>query len=555
MLEISERHFRKPRAVLRAILESPQGIVIFALDERYRYLAFNQNHARTMKLIWGVDIHVGDCMLDLIGRDDDREKARRNFDRALAGESFTIVEEYGDESMHRRVYEDVYSPIRDHDGSILGLAVYLTDVTQQRQTQLELDRHRGHLEQLVRERTLELEAAHAKLLHAQKLESLGVLAGGIAHDFNNLLAVVLGRAELAIAGASAGHPAQEHMAIIRETALEARMLTRQLLGYAGKGTFVIRDVNLNEMLDGMSQLLRASIRKSITLSFQLAPDSVAALVDETQVRQIVLNLVTNAAEAIGDEPGSVTVRTSVADLDEALLREACIQTGVSLGPHACIEVEDTGSGMDENVRARLFDPFFTTKFAGRGLGLAAVLGIVTSHHGTILVRTAPKQGSCFRVLFPLAPARHEKVSRGPVRPRASSLRAEGLALVVDDEEPVRAVTTEILTSLGYRVLQADGGRRACELFRSHAEDIRLVLLDLTMPGLSGEQTFRELKAIRSDVRVIVLTGYAGDEASLRFAPGDLAGFLTKPFVRDELVETIQTAQGWAPRPVGHILSA
>src|SRR5262252_815599 len=403
--------FQQPQAVLRAILESPQDIVIFALDCEYCYLAFNENHARTMKHIWGVDIRVGACMLDLIGRDDDRKKARRNFDRALTGDSFTLVEEYGDERMNRRVYQDVYSPIRDENGRVIGLTLYLTDITEQRARELELEEYRSRLEELVQQRTLELESAHAQLLHAQKLESLGVLAGGVAHDFNNLLAVVLARSELAASILSQHHPVRAHLDIVRDTALEARMLIKQLLGYSGKGKFIVQSVNLGEMVESMAQLLRATIRKSITLVFELDQASLPIEADVTQIRQVLLNLVTNAAEAIGDGTGRVTVRTRLIELDESMLKRACIKSDVAPGRHASLEVEDNGTGMDEHVRTKLFDPFFTTKFSGRGLGLAAVLGIVTSHRGTILLRTGLGEGSCFTVVFPLSSGAAEPLVR------------------------------------------------------------------------------------------------------------------------------------------------
>ncbi|MET0592256.1 MAG: response regulator [Polyangiaceae bacterium] len=532
--------FQQPQAVLRGILESPRGIVIFALDREYRYLAFNENHARTMKHIWGVDIRVGDSMLDLISRPDDREKARRNFDRALGGESFTVIEEYGDERIHRNVYQDVYSPICDDAANVIGLTVYLTDITEQRVAERELEDYRNRLEELVKQRTLELEAAHAQLLHAQKLESLGVLAGGIAHDFNNLLAVILARTELTTSLLPSEHAARAHVDIVRDTALEARMLTKQLLGYSGKGKFVVQNVDLSEMVEGMSQLLRASIRKSICLKFELGELPAAVEVDVTQVRQVLLNLATNAAEAIGDGPGVVTIRTRKIDLDENELRRACVKSAVLPGPHIALEVEDNGSGMDDHIRSKLFDPFFTTKFSGRGLGLAAVLGIVTSHRGTILLQTEPGKGSSFTVIFPLSRAAAEPVARPP-EANWDSFRGEGTVLVVDDERPVRMVTAEILASLGYDVLQAEGGRRACELYREHADRIRVVLLDLTMPEMSGEETLRELQAIRSDVKVIVLTGYTEDEARLRFVRGELAGFLAKPFVCNELIATLEAA--------------
>jgi two-component system, cell cycle sensor histidine kinase and response regulator CckA len=530
---------QQPQAVLRAILESPKDIVIFALDREYRYLAFNQNHAHTIKHIWGVDIHVGDQMLNVIGRDDDREKARRNFDRALAGESFTLQEEYGDERMQRRIYEDVYSPIRAEDAAVIGLTVYLTDITEQRRAEIELENHRSRLEDLVRQRTKELESAHAQLLYAQKLESLGVLAGGVAHDFNNLLAVILARAELGLPSLPADHVSRAHFEIIRETALEARMLTKQLLAYSGKGRFMIQAVNLTEMIESMATLLRASIRKSITLAFESCGLPLVVQLDVTQARQVVLNLVSNAAEAI-DGPGQVTVRTRSLEVDEQLLGEACIQSDVGPGCYASIEVEDSGCGMDREVRTKLFDPFFTTKVAGRGFGLAAVLGIVKSHHGTVLLRTAPNKGSKFSVLFPIASGVATPLAKAST-PAQSSFRGESIALVVDDEDPVRQVTAEMLASLGYEVMQAQDGRRAAELLSQHGERIRIVLLDLTMPGMSGEQTLRALKAVRPAVKVIVLTGYAEDEARLRFVQGELAGFLTKPFIRDELIEVLQSA--------------
>jgi two-component system cell cycle sensor histidine kinase/response regulator CckA len=389
------------QAVLGAILESPRDIVIFALDREYRYLAFNQNHARTIKLIWGVDIHVGMEMLSVIGREDDRQRARRNFDRALGGESFTQREEYGDERIRRRVYEDVYSPIRAEDGAIVGLTVYLTDITEQKTAELELENYRTRLEDLVRRRTSELEAAHAQLLYAQKLESLGVLAAGVAHDFNNLLAVILSRAELAVPSLGPDHPAYGHFEIIRETALEARMLTRQLLAYSGKGRFMIQAVDPTAMIESMAPLLRATIPETIALRFDFCAPSLVVRLDVTQARQVVLNLVTNAAEAI-EGRGDVVVRTRVVDADDRLLAQACIHSDLGPGRYAAIEVQDTGCGMDREVRTRLFDPFFTTKLSGRGLGLAAVLGIVKTHRGALLLRTAPREGSTFTVLLPIA---------------------------------------------------------------------------------------------------------------------------------------------------------
>ncbi|MFZ5893802.1 MAG: hybrid sensor histidine kinase/response regulator [Myxococcota bacterium] len=552
--------FQQPEAVLRALIESPQHMVIFALDTEYRYLAYNQNHARTMKQIWGVEIAVGKSMLELIGRDDDRTKARENFDRALSGESFTLIEEYGDARMDRRFYEDVYSPVRNDTGQIIGLAVYLTDITEHRRAQLELESYRNRLEELVAQRTSELEVAHLQLLHAQKLESLGVLAGGIAHDFNNLLAVVLARAELCARELGDDTSLQTHLAIVRETALEARMLTKQLLGYAGKGKFSVEVLDLNDVVRGTSQLLRASVSKDIRLEYVFEQQPLAVQGDATQLRQVILNLVTNAAEAIGSSVGLIRLRTGIEEVTTTALLEASVPGDLSGGSYAFLEVEDSGPGISEEARSKLFDPFFTTKFAGRGLGLAAVLGIVKGHHGAILLDTHPAQGTRFRILLP--PADAALIRESPAQEsRVVPSLANATALVVDDEGAVRAATSDMLRSVGYSVIEADGGLAAVQLFREHQYSIQVVLLDLAMPDMNGEQTLRELRKIRQDVPVILLTAYAEDEFRMRFVQGDLAGVVAKPFSREELIEALrqvaaktatmprQGAVGGSDRPV------
>jgi signal transduction histidine kinase/CheY-like chemotaxis protein len=547
-LAASAERFRQTDAVLRSLIESPQGIVIFALDRQYRYLAYNENHARTMQQIWGAQVAVGVDMLNLIGRDDDRQKARAGFDRALAGESFTLIEEYGDTRMERRFYEDTYSPVRDEAGEIVGLAVYLRDITEQRSAELELERHRGHLEELVEQRTSELKAAHAQLLHAQKLESLGVLAGGIAHDFNNLLAIMLARAELYFREVPEHAAGAGHVAIIRDTAFEARTLTKQLLGYAGKGKLLVEPLNVNGVIQNMMQLLRASIGKDIRLELEPSNETVAVQGDDTQLRQVLLNLVTNAAEAIGTAVGKVVIRTGLVQVAMASTERAHFTSDVPSGRYAYLEVEDTGSGISPSDLEKIFDPFFTTKFSGRGLGLAAVLGIVKGHQGTVVVDSTPGRGSRFRILLPAIEAGRMPRSSVPERARGG-LRGTGCALVVEDEAPVRAATVAILSSAGYRVLEAEGGQAALRTFRTTHHEVDVVLLDLAMPGMNGEQTLRELREIRADVPVVLLTAYAEDERRLRAVRDDLAGFVTKPFSYEELINAVRSAASPSSTPL------
>lgn len=542
----SAERFQQPEAVLRALIESPEGMVIFALDRQYRYLAYNQNHARTMKQIWGVQIGVGIDMLSVIGREDDRVKARANFDRALAGENFTLIEEYGDTRMERRFYEDTYSPVRDDSGDIVGLAVYLRDITEQRRGELELERYRGDLEVAVEQRTAELRAAHVQLLHAQKLESLGVLAGGIAHDFNNLLAIILARAELyfrEVNEAAAGHP---HISIIRDTAFEARMLTKQLLGYAGKGKLTAQPLSLNCIVQTIAHLLRASVNKDIRLELEPSAAPIAVHGDDTQLRQVLLNLVSNAAEAIGSGVGTIVIRTGLHQVElEPSPDRAQFPADVGDGRYAYLEVEDTGSGISELDRAKIFDPFFTTKFTGRGLGLAAVLGIVKGHHGSVQVDSRPGRGSRFRVLLPAIETSLLPVDEVSARRGATGYRGTGSVLVVDDEPAVRAATAAILSSCGYRVLEAPGGEAALRLLRDESVEVDVVLLDLAMPGMNGEQTLCELKKLRPDMPVVLLTAYAEDELRLRAIRAELSGIVSKPFSYEELVRAVKGATGAA----------
>jgi signal transduction histidine kinase/CheY-like chemotaxis protein len=549
----SAERFRQSDAVLRSLIESPQGIVIFALDAHYRYLAFNQNHARTIERIWGAQVGVGVDMLSLIGRDDDRAKARTNFDRALAGESFTLVEEYGDASMDRRFYEDTYSPVRDDAGEIVGLAVYLRDITDHRRAALELERYRGHLEELVDQRTSELEAAHAQLLHAQKLESLGVLAGGIAHDFNNLLAIMLARAELYFREAHEGEAGYSHISIIRDTAFEARMLTRQLLGYAGKGKLLVEPLRVNGVVQSMAQLLRASVTKDIRLELEPSAEPLAVHGDDTQLRQVLLNLVTNAAEAIGSGVGTIVIRTGAEDVAENAAERANFTGPLASGRYAYLEVEDTGHGITPNDRDKIFDPFFTTKFTGRGLGLAAVLGIVKGHDGTVMVDSSPGRGSRFRVLLPAIDAERLPRAGSAERELDAGYRGSGCVLVIDDEPPVRAATVAILSSSGYRILEAHGGQSAIRVFAAHRAEIDVVLLDLAMPGINGEQTLVELKKLRPDVPVVLLTAYAEDELRLSAIRSQLAGSVSKPFSYEELVNAVKIAMGSTSSPVSERL--
>jgi two-component system cell cycle sensor histidine kinase/response regulator CckA len=376
-----------------------------------------------------------------------------------------------------------------------------------------------------------------RLLQQQKDECVTTLVAGVAHDFNNLLVGMLGNAGLALAELPEESPACALIEHIERAARRAADLTRQMLAYAGRGGFVVGPVNLSNLLDEMGPLLKASISKKVALEYELTQDLPCIEADATQVRQVMMNLIINASEAIGDRSGLITIRTGVAHADHAYLSDAYLGNDLPEDRYAFIEVTDTGCGMDEATRSKMFDPFFTTKFAGRGLGLAAVLGIVRGHRGAIKVQSALGRGSSFEMLFPISQLAAQTVTED--QPASEQPRAAGTLLVVDDEEPVRSVAQMVLERSGFTVLTANDGREALEVFRAHRDEIDAVLLDLTMPELSGEEVFRELRRMRADVPIILSSGYVEEDATARFAGMGLAAFIQKPYPLPALAQKVE----------------
>ncbi|MFH1726601.1 MAG: PAS domain S-box protein [Elusimicrobiota bacterium] len=378
----------------------------------------------------------------------------------------------------------------------------------------------------------------SQLQQAQKVESLGVLAGGIAHDFNNLLVGILGNADLALTDLPDDSAAREDIEEIKKAAIRASELSNQMLAYSGKGRFVVRPISLNEMLQEMFHLLETCVPVGTALRRELADDVPAVDADSGQLRQVVTNLVTNAADAMGDAGGEIVLRTGVDEVSRAHLQDPHNRQDLPEGPYAYVEVSDTGCGMDEQTMSRMFDPFFTTKFTGRGLGLSTVLGIVRGHKGAVKVRSEPGKGTTFKVLLPSASQPAAPLAEPGFKPKDARPLA-GTVLVADDERVVRNVTKRILEQAGLTVLLADNGRKAVDMFREDAGKIVLVLLDLTMPVMDGAAAFREIRRIRPDAKVILCSGYDEKDAVGRFAGQGLAGFLHKPFRLESLMEAVR----------------
>jgi PAS domain S-box-containing protein len=375
-----------------------------------------------------------------------------------------------------------------------------------------------------------------QLRHTQKLESLGVLAGGVAHDFNNLLTGILGNASLALDHMGPSNPNRGLIEAAMKAAERAAELTRQLLAYAGKGRFVMRTIDLSELVREISGLVRTSLPKRAQLRLQLAAKLPGIDADPGQIQQIVMNLVINAAEAIVEPGGTVLVQTAVQEVDQPYIGTMS-SAGELLRPgrYVALEVHDTGTGMDEETLSKIFDPFFSTKFAGRGLGLSAVLGIVRAHKGALKVYSKPGQGTTFKILFPASAA---AVAAAPAT-GSGDLHGAGTVLIVDDEEIVRATARHTLLRYGYRSIPANDGPAALEVYKANPDKVALVLLDLTMPVMSGEETLRHLQLIDPKVKVLLTSGYNEVEAVQRFAGKGLAGFIQKPYTATALAQKVK----------------
>ena len=411
----------------------------------------------------------------------------------------------------KRVLLTQMVPIRNAEAEIYLLAGISRDVTDERRSQ-------------------------DALRQAQKLESLGVLAGGIAHDFNNLLSAVLGNLDLAKLKLPANTASEPYLKNIENTILRAADLTRQMLAYSGKGRFIVEPLDLSRQVEEITHLLSVSISKKVALRYDLQSDLPAIEADATQVQQVIMNLVTNASEAIGDRDGIITIATGTRDLDQQAMDFLFAGQELEPGSFVTLQISDTGCGMSSETLARIFDPFFTTKASGRGLGLSAMLGILRGHRAGIKIYSESGKGSTFHVYFR---AMLGQVPVPEAAPTALSTPFCGKVLLVDDEVDLRQSIAAMLEHLGFEVETASDGQEALEHFQPGA--YTLVLMDLTMPRLDGKEAFRRMKALDPAVRVILSSGYNEQDAIQQFLGRGLAGFIQKPYQMKTLVEALKRA--------------
>jgi PAS domain S-box-containing protein len=517
----AEEKLRKSESLYHSLVETSQDL-IWQCDAEGRYTYLNP----AWEQVFGYELHemLGKRFGDFqapggAGRD------LAEFNRLMEGGSVTGFETTYVGKSGNEIHLVLNAVrVRDENGNTVGTSGTAYDITERKQA----EEGREYLQK--------------QLLHAQKLESLGVLAGGIAHDFNNILMAVIANADLALMRLDKESPVIENLRRIEQAAERAADLAKQMLAYSGKGRFVIEGVDLNRLVDEMVHMLEVSISKSAVLRLDLAPSLPAVEADATQIRQVVMNLVINASEAIGDRNGFITITTGAMACDRGYLKDVWLAENLTDGPYVYLEIADNGCGMDRETLSRLFDPFFTTKFTGRGLGMAAVLGIVRGHKGAITVASEPGSGTTFKVLLPVSgkPAGIPEADRP-----GDGWKGEGTVLLVDDEELVRSIGREMLQELGFGVVTASDGHEALEAFKD-APDIAFVILDLTMPHMDGERCFHEMKRLKRDVKVIISSGFSEHEVAQKFAGMGLEGFIQKPYKLSALRDAIRGMVSGSP---------
>jgi PAS domain S-box-containing protein len=506
---VAEHALDRQSTFLRQVIDLNPNL-IFAKDREGRFTLVNQSLAD----VYGttVDGLVGKTDADFNKNAEEVEWFRKkDLEVMNRGQEVIIAEEVITDAQGRqRFLQTVKRPIVDADGhahQILGVA---TDITERKRA--EEDRQK----------------LEVTLRHAQRMESVGILAGGMAHDFNNLLTPILAYAEQAMKELPAGHPVIEDLGEIASAAKQARDITAQLMAFGRKQVLKVRAIDLNEEVIAGRRMLSRFIPTNIEVAVKLAPDLPAILADPTQIQQIIINLAANARDAMPNG-GTLT-----------------IVTGTGLDDRVELAVIDTGTGIDPAALPHIFEPFFTTKELGRGtgLGLATVYGIVNQHGGTIDVESEPGRGTIFTILLPRAQGR--PASSAPASVAVPS-RGDETVLVVEDEKLVRKMIKKMLTLAGFNVLVVSDPLEALELARTHVGAIHLLLTDVVMPHMNGKELFDRMAAIRPGTKVVFMSGHARDYLGRQGVLADGISFVAKPFVPAELTRVVRETLDKNPR--------
>jgi two-component system cell cycle sensor histidine kinase/response regulator CckA len=481
-------------------------------DGRFKYAGFNPAEELAVGL---TSAEVSGKFVEEVFSEELAKKLTATYRRCLEAGTPIKYDDELDLPSGQRYFHSNLIPMRNGSGRIHQIVGACIDITDFRRTQ-------------------------DQALARQKLESLGVLAGGIAHDFNNLLGGILAQAELAETELAVGSPPGQELQAIKTVAIRAGEMVRELMVYSGQDEARLEPLDLSRLVEEMLELVKISISKHATLIVDLPKNLPAVRANAVQMRQIVMNLITNASEALGDKEGVISVIIAKVESEQDALAEC--QSDASAGGRLRLEVRDTGGGMTAETVAKIFDPFFTTKVSGRGLGLAAVQGIVRSHGGAISVVSVPGQGSCFEILLPCI---GQPASDTPDIAIAASAHESGsvagTVLVVEDEEILRLAISKMLRRERFSVIEAGDGTSGADLFRVNEPRIDVVLLDVTLPGMSGRDVLKEMRRIRPDVKVVLTTAFNKDNALSSIDEQHPWGYVRKPYQFRELISLLRKA--------------
>jgi PAS domain S-box-containing protein len=501
-LRESEERFREMAEMMpQAVFETDiTGKLTFANRKAFDNFGYSQQ-----------DFDRGVNSLDMLVPED-HQQAGENITKIMGGEEIGLNEYTALRKDGSNFPAMVHSATIVREGKTLGIRGFIIDITDRKKAEEERRRLETQFHQ------------------AQKLETIGTLAGGIAHDFNNLMTTILGNTSLILYDIDDTHPHYEPLNNIERQIKRGAELTTQLLGYARKGKYYVKPVNLNQIVEENAAAFGRT-RKEITIQCELADDLLAVEADQGQIQQVLLNLFVNAADAM-PTGGNLILKTSNATHNDIKSQEYHPEPG----DYLCLTVSDTGIGMDEKVRRRIFDPFFSTKETGKGtgLGLASVYGIIKNHGGYIEVQSQKGHGSKFSIFLPASAGKVLKITE----PAPEIMKGSGTILIVDDEEMVLDVGVRVLKKLGYTVLESNNGRHTVELYAKVQDKIDLVILDIVMPDMSGGDVYDRLKEINPDVKVLLASGYSIDDQAREIMERGCDDFIQKPFNLKSMSEKI-----------------
>lgn len=539
-------------SLLTSIIESPKDIVIFALNRNYEYLAFNENHRRTINKIWGVEIEVGMNMLEIIKIIKDRNKAKKNFDRVLAGERFTLIEKYG-EPPNRLFYENTYNPVKNNKYEIVGLTVFLTDITQKVESAEALKKYHEQLEELLEQRTANLKRTNKKLLKKsfknlntqeqlfapKSFEAIANFTLGVATQFQNHLTIILENIDFLAENLAKDKILLSKVLEIQTASQNANDLAKQLLEFSQKQNLFSDVLNLNLLVANVEKEFRNIIGKDIFVKAVYDFSIKAIRADQNLIEKIIFQLLVNAKNALPNG-GEIKIKTQDVNITQKLVKEI---PHSRLGEFVCLSIEDNGIGMSEEAKNRIFESFVPTKVkeGDSELELSVIYRIIRQCEGWMNVISSPNKGTKFNIYFPTVSGSTESVSK-PIKSKYSDYQGNGeLIFIVEDESEVREVASIILSDNGYKTIEASNAEEAIEVFLKNKGRIDLIFADIVLPDKNGLELWRQIKTFKPNSKILFTSGHTTENLKLNLSMENGSEFLFKPYNMLELLKKIKSA--------------